>query len=73
MDSNKRKDGVEAKGELDSKLQPEDCLNCKIIGSATMGALALYWNHLRLTTPKNARVNRIFLGTMATGSYGVTF
>lgn len=52
----------------DVKVEPEDCLNCRLIGSATMGGLALYWNHLRLTTPKNAKVNRIFLGTMAAGN-----
>lgn len=49
---------------------PEDCLGCKLIGSGTMFALSLYWNHMRMSAPKNAKVNRIFLGTMAVGLYG---
>ena len=47
----------------------EDCLGCRIVGTGTMGALALYWNHLRMSAPKSAKGNRLFLGTMAAGKY----
>ena len=60
--------GDKVKAE-DNVVTAEDCLGCRIVGTGTMGALALYWNHLRMTAPKSAKGNRLFLGTMAIGSY----
>lgn len=46
----------------------EECAPCKVTGVFVLSAFALYWNHLRLATPKAAKRQRIFLGTTSLGN-----
>jgi hypothetical protein len=47
---------------------PEDCAPCRVTGVVLLSGFALYWNHLRLITPKTARTHRIFYGTTSLGN-----
>jgi len=60
-------------GAESSIVTAEDCLGCRIVGTGTMGALALYWNHLRMSAPKSATGNRLFFGTMAVGKCSLRY
>jgi hypothetical protein len=46
---------------------PKDCMQCKITGVVFLSGLSLYWNHMRLQTPKSAVSHRVFLGTTSLG------
>ena len=43
------------------------CLECRIVGSCTLGSITLYAIHLHRKTPRIDRVQRIFLGGIAIG------
>jgi hypothetical protein len=46
---------------------PKDCMQCKITGVVFLSGLSLYWNHMRMQTPKTAVSHRLFLGTTSLG------
>lgn len=43
----------------------QDCLSCKIIGTAAFSSIGLYAYHLRAVTPKSEKGNRLFFGCFA--------
>ena len=46
---------------------PGDCMECRIVGVATLSSLSLYANHLRMLSPKGVKGHRIFLGSLSAG------
>ena len=49
----------------------QECTPCKVTGVLVLCGFSAYWNHLRLSTPKSARTQRIFLGTTSLGFLGL--
>lgn len=51
----------------------KDCFQCRVIGTATFGGIALYVNYLRMTTPLSAPGHRLFYGVFAGSALGIAF
>ena len=51
----------------DTAAPPEDCLECKLIGSGTMLALSGYFVYLNNTAPKNSPISPRFNTFLAAG------
>ena len=54
-------------GKIPEEDIPKDCMQCKITGVVFLSGLSLYWNHMRMQTPKSAVSHRVFLGTTSLG------
>jgi hypothetical protein len=55
------------------KIDHEDCLQCRIVGTTTFTGVSLYALHLRAITPKNDRGNRLFFTCFSLGAAAVAF
>lgn len=55
------------------KIEHEDCLQCRIVGTLTFTGVSLYALHLRAMTPKDARGNRLFFACFSFGAAAVAF
>jgi hypothetical protein len=48
--------------------QAKDCMQCKIVGVMTFSGLASYAAYLRMNTPRNEKMQRLYLGCVSAGS-----
>ena len=46
----------------------KDCMQCKIVGVMTFSGLASYSAYLRMNTPRNQKMQRVWLGCVSVGS-----
>ena len=47
---------------------PEDCLQCRIVGTVTFGSISVYASYLRAVTPKSEKGNRLFFACFSLGA-----
>ena len=50
---------------------PEDCLQCRIVGTVTFGSVSAYASYLRAVTPKSEKGNRLFFACFSVGAAAV--
>lgn len=50
---------------------PEDCLQCRVLGTVTFGSVSAYASYLRAVTPKSEKGNRLFFACFSIGAAAV--
>jgi hypothetical protein len=62
---------MEKINQLDNNRIPEDCMQCRIIGTLSFTGISGYAAYLRLNTPRNDKGQRLFLLGFSLTALGV--
>ena len=58
-------------GKTTTSSPPEDCLQCRVVGTVTFGSVSAYASYLRAVTPKSEKGNRLFFACFSIGAAAV--